>query len=109
MSLWGARLKHIRLIVLVPLFTLLDCGVHGWVRLEVPLVEDTIFDAFKLFESFHDGTFLANVDFVGTLLDILDRLILVVQFLRLEVGNSGRCTIAKGTSVIDHRGCPLLI
>lgn len=102
-------MEHVRLVIFVPLAVLLHCDVYGRVRLQVSLVEDAIFDPFELLKCLDYGPLLASVNFVRSLLDFLNRLVLVMQFLGFEVSDAGCGAVSEGARIVHYVGRPLLI
>lgn len=101
----------IQIHIFLPLFLsmVFDCLVYRGVGGEVFLVEHTVFHALKGIEGLHDCLVLASINLARTLLDLLDALIIVVEFFRLEVGDTCRCPIFEHARIIDHVSHPQLV
>ena len=82
------RLVDVALIVFVLATVFLDCMIDRRIRLQILFVENTVFNVFEFFKGLDDSALLAHMDLSTALLYFFKALILAVELLTLEIGDT---------------------
>ena len=103
------RLVDVALIVFVLATVFLNCMIDRRIRLQILFVENTVFNVFEFFEGLDDSALLAHMDLSTALLYFFKALILAVELLTLEIGDTSWSPIIELRGVIHYSAQSLTI